>query len=71
MRGWYRSALALYKFMEPVLREELAHLLEENTLAQLALRFIYSGIPVDSVEVTARSPSKLRELVEAAEKPAA
>ncbi len=69
IRGWYRSALALYKFMEPMLREELSHLLEENTLAQLALRFIYSSIPVDSVEVAARSPSKLRELVEAAEKP--
>ncbi len=69
MRGWYRSALALYKFMEPMLREELAHLLEENTLAQLALRFVYSSIPVDSVEIAARSPGKLRELVEAAEKP--
>jgi len=55
--------------MEPMLREELTHLPEENTLAQLALRFIYSSIPVDSVEIAARSLSKLRELVEAAEKP--
>ena len=55
--------------MEPMIREELSRLLEEDTLAQLALRFIYSSIPVDNVEIAARSPSKLRELVEAAEKP--
>jgi len=69
MRGWYRSALALYEFMKEELRDELQQLLEEATPAQLALRFIYSTIPVDSVEVAARTGEKLRELAEAAEKP--
>ncbi|BEP17832.1 aldo/keto reductase [Pyrofollis japonicus] len=69
MRGWYRSALVLYKFMEKTLREELATLLEANTPAQLALRFIYSSIPVDTIEVAARTKEKLRELVEASEAP--
>ncbi len=69
MRGWYRSALALYEFMKSELREELADVLESMTPAQLALRFVYSSIPVDSVEVAVRSVGKLRELVEAAEKP--
>ena len=69
IRGWYRSALAVYELFKRELKDELATLLEENTPAQLALRFIYSSIPVDSVEVAARSPEKLRELVEAAARP--
>ena len=69
IRGWYRSALAVYNFMKAELKTELAEILEEMTPAQLALRFIYSSIPVDTVEVAVRSREKLRELAEAAEKP--
>jgi len=70
MRGWYRSALALYEFMRQELREELATILEEATPAQLAIRFITSTIPVDTIEVAARTREKLRELAEAVEQPA-
>ena len=70
MRGWYRSALALYEFMKEELRSELEEVLEEASPAQLAIRFIFSTAPVDAVEVAARSREKLRELVEAVEQPA-
>lgn len=69
MRGWYRSALALYEFMRQELRSELAEVLEKATPAQLAIRFITSTIPVDSIEVAARTREKLRELAEAVEQP--
>ena len=69
MRGWYRSALAVYEFMKQELREELSEVLEKATPAQLAIRFIRSTRPVDSIEVAARTREKLRELAEAVEQP--
>ncbi len=68
-RGWYRWAFAVYQFMRSALQAEFAEVLEESTPVQLAIRFVLSTIPVDSVVVEARSRERLREIVEAVEQP--
>ncbi len=69
-RGWYRWAFAVYQFMKSTIQAEFAEVLEQSTPAQVAIRFILSSIPVDSIVVAARTREKLREAVEAVEQPA-
>ncbi len=69
-RGWYRWAFVTYQFMKTMIQAEFAEVLEQSTPVQLAIRFILSTIPVDSIVVAARTREKLREIVEAVEQPA-
>ena len=69
-RGWYRWAFVTYQFMKQQILSEFAEVLEQSTPAQLAIRFILSTIPVDSIVVAARTREKLREIVKAVEQPA-
>ncbi len=68
-RGWYRWAFVTYQFMKSMMQAEFADVLEQSTSTQIAIRFILSTIPVDSIVVAARTREKLREIVEAVEQP--
>ncbi len=68
-RGWYRWAFTVYQFMKNSLQAEFAEVLESITPVQLAIRFIVSTVPVDSIVVEARTKERLREIVEAVEQP--
>ncbi len=68
-RGWYRWAFVTYQFMRQQILSEFTEVLEQSTPAQIAIRFILSTIPVDSIVVAARTREKLREIVEAVEQP--